>query len=94
MIILGTEGRKPLRGNRHLAQQQGKVLAFIAGGFLAVEHSIEVVAQFLAQHSDALLLARLLQPIRIEVDRARGAAIGTRRGGHRAAAEQSDGGES
>ena len=69
------------------------MLAFITRGFRAREHAIEVVAQLLAQHGDALLFAGLLQPIRVQVDRARGEAIGTRRGRHGAAAQHSDRGE-
>ena len=65
----------------------------IAGGFLGVQQTIQVVAEFLGEHRNALLQAGLLQPIRVEVDRARGEAIGTSRSGHGASGEQPNRGE-
>ena len=69
------------------------MLPFIAGGFLGVQQTIEVMAEFLGEHRDPLLLTGLLQPIRIQVDGARGAAIGACRGGHGAFRQQPDRGQ-
>ena len=52
-----------------------------------------MVAEFLGEHRNGLLQAGLLQPIRVEVDRARGKAIGTSRSGHGGSGEQPDRGE-
>ena len=89
-VILGPEGLKPLGRKGHLKQQQSEVLPLIARGFLTFQHTIEVVTEFLGENGDGLLLTGLLQPIGVQVDRARGAAIGACRGRHAAAGQQPD----
>ncbi len=65
--------------------------ALIAGGFLGVEPTIQVVAEFFAQHRDPLFFAGQPQPIAVEVDRASAKCIGPCSPWHHGTIEYFDG---